>query len=163
VAGSINAYTAQVDRVLGAGQGLFAAAAGVEIGGAVTSAPDSPGLTGDVNEAAERYRRGSAGLSQLDADTTAAAHEGRDEAQRGHAAATAAMETAHAQAAAITGTSGSPAGVRLLVSRMDERLAAIQNQIADTQATNRVLALRLRQVAAQYRQTGAEDRKVHGG
>jgi len=41
----------------------------------------------------------------------------------------------------------SPAGVKLLVSTMDERLAAMQPQIDTTEAQNRVLALRLGQLA----------------
>jgi peptidoglycan DL-endopeptidase CwlO len=176
VAGSIKAYTTQVDRVLGAGQGLFGSASGGRVADdgdrpSVTPPPDTAtdkGLAGDVNDAAERYRRGCAGLRQLDAHTDGIADVGRDEARRGHAGATAAMETAHDQAAAITPTSTtSPSGVRLLVSRMDERLAAMQNQIADTQASNRVLALRLRQVATEYRRAAVpseSDRKpMHGG
>lgn len=97
-------------------------------------------------------------MSALNTYTNGVAGAGNDEARRAHAAVTATVNTAHAQAAAITSRSDSPARVRMLVSRMDERLAAMQHQIADTHASNRVFALRLRQLAARYRQA-APDRK----
>jgi cell wall-associated NlpC family hydrolase len=60
---------------------------------------------------------------------------------------------ARSQAAAIAPAAGSPAGVKLLVSSMDERLAAMQRQLDTTKAQNRLLATRLRQLAAAYRMT----------
>ena len=165
MAGSISAYVAQVDHVLGAGQGLFAAAVGPgghllddgtgnDGGEALTAMPpcaETTGVAGAVREAAERYWHDQASLSRLDADTRALAGAGRDAAQQGHAGASAMTQTAHTQSEAIAPAGNSSAGVRLLVLRMDERLAAMQNQIADTQASHRVLASRLRQLAAQYR------------
>ena len=63
--------------------------------------------------------------------------------------------SARSQAAAIAPATGSPAGVRLLVGSMDERLAAMQREIDTTKAQNRLLATRLRQVAAAYRTTAS--------
>ena len=77
------------------------------------------------------------------------------ERRRGSAASTGVRDTARAQAAAIAPATGSPAGVKLLVSSMDERLAAMQRQLDATKAQNRVLTTRLRQLAAAYRMTAA--------
>jgi hypothetical protein len=48
----------------------------------------------------------------------------------------------------------SPAGVRLIVATMDEHLAAMQRQLQATTEQNRVLAVRLRQLAMAYRGMG---------
>jgi hypothetical protein len=58
-----------------------------------------------------------------------------------------------AQADAIAPGARSPAGVRLLVSSMDERLEAMQREIDTAKAQQRLLATRLRQLAAAYRMT----------
>ena len=57
--------------------------------------------------------------------------------------------------AAIAPAARSPAGVKLLVSNMDERLAAMQRQLDTTKAQNRLLATRLRQLANAYRMSTA--------
>ena len=87
--------------------------------------------------------------------TTARRGTGSAERQRGSAASTGVRDTARSQAAAIAPATGSPAGVKLLVSSMDERLAAMQRQLDTTKAQNRLLATRLRQLAAAYRMTAA--------
>ena len=157
--GSVGAYVAQVDRVLGAGQGLFPAWVGpVGVDGGEPSVPAAPPRSGTsvgVSEAGEEYRRSWRGVTGLDGQATDSAGQGSVEGQRGRVGASGVRETARSQAAAIAPAAGSPAGVRLLVSSMDERLAAMQRQIDTTKTQNRLLATRLRQVAAAYRMAAA--------
>ena len=94
-------------------------------------------------------------MTGLDAQVTDSAGRGSAEGQRGRVGATGVRESARSQAAAIAPAAGSPAGVRLLVGSMDERLAAMQREIDTTKAQNRLLATRLRQVAAAYRTTAS--------
>ena len=153
--GSVGAYVAQVDRVLGAGQGLFPAWSGpVGVAGGEPSVPAPPPRSGTavgVSGVGEDYRRSWRGVTGLDAQATDSAGRGSAEGQRGRVGATGVRERARSQAAAIAPAAGSPAGVRLLVWSMDERLAAMQREIDTTKTQNRLLATRLRQVAAAYR------------
>ena len=166
--GSVGAYVAQVDRVLVAGQGLFPNAggpAGVTGSGGPTTVPSVPGrsaLDAGVADAGAQYRRQWGTVTGLDAQTNGAAGEGQAEGRRGRAGATAVRDTARSQAAAIAPSTGSPGGVRLLVSTMEDRLTALQREIDTTKAQNRLLGERLRQVALAYRMgsTGASAR--HG-
>jgi cell wall-associated NlpC family hydrolase len=87
----------------------------------------------------------------LDSRTNGSAGDGKAENERGYAGATGVRDSARSQAAAIAPATGSPAWVKLLVSSMDERPAAMQRQIDTTKTQNRLLATRLRQVAAAYR------------
>ena len=152
----MGAYVAQVDRVLAAGQGLFPASTGPgSVGGggepAVPPAPSRSGLNVGVSGAGEDYRQSWRGVAALDVQTNGGAADGKAENERGQAGATGVRQTAQSQAAAIAPATGSPAGVKLLVSSMDERLAAMQREIDTTKAQNRLLATRLRQIAAAYR------------
>ena len=151
MSGSVGAYVAQVDRVLGAGQGLFASSTGPGgVGGgepAVPAPPPRSGLNVGVSGAGEDYRRSRVGVVGLDARTNGAAGDGKSETERGRAGAAGVRETARIQAAAIAPATGSPAGVRLMVSRMDERLAGMQRELDTTKVQNRLLATRLRQLA----------------
>lgn len=147
---------AHVDRVLGAGQSLFPASTGpggVDSGGepAVPSPPGGSPLSTGADEAGEEYRRRWRGVTVLDAQTKGTEGEGSAEGQHGRTEATGVRETARAQAAAMAPTTRSPGGVKLLVSSMDERLAAMQREMETTKAQNRLLATRLRQVAAAHR------------
>ena len=156
MSGSVGAYVAQVDRVLGAGQGLFPAStgpAGVGAGGEPSppSPPARSGLNVGATGAGEQYRGNWSTISGLDAQTNGAAADGKAENQRGRSGATGVRESARTQAAAIAPATGSPAGVKLLVSTMDERLAAMEREITTTKAQNRLLATRLRQLAMSYR------------
>ena len=160
MSGSVGAYVAQVDRVLAAGQGLFPASTGpgsVGAGGepAVPPAPSRSGLNVGVSGAGQDYRQSWRGVAALDAQTNGGAVDGKAENERGEAGATGVRQTAQSQAAAIAPATGSPAGVKLLVSSMDERLAAMQREIDTTKAQNRLLATRLRQIAAAYRTAAA--------
>ena len=49
----------------------------------------------------------------------------------------------------------SPAGAQLVMATMDQHLAAMQRQLDQTTAQNRLLARRLRELAAGYRGMGA--------
>jgi len=156
----VGAYVAQVDRVLAAGQGLFPASTGPgSVGGggepAVPPAPSRSGLNVGVSGAGEDYRQSWRGVAALDARTNGGAADSRAENERGLAGATGVRQTAQSQAAAIAPATGSPAGVKLLVSSMDERLAAMQREIDTAKAQNRLLATRLRQIAAAYRTAAA--------
>jgi len=150
---------AQVDRVLAAGQGLFPASTGPGlVGGGEPGLPPPPpksGLNVGVSGAGEDYRQSWRGVAALDVQTNGGAADGKAENERGQAGATGVRQTAQSQAAAIAPATGSPAGVKLLVSSMDERLAAMQREIDTTKAQNRLLATRLRQIAAAYRTAAA--------
>ena len=63
-------------------------------------------------------------------------------------------DQARAQAAAIAPMANSAAGMRLMVSTMDQHVAAMQQQVDTTHAQNQALTTRLRQVAATYRGEG---------
>ena len=155
----MGAYVAQVDRVLAAGQGLFPASTGPgSVGGGEPGLPPPPpksGLNVGVTGAGEDYRQSWRGVAALDVQTNGGAADGKAENERGQAGATGVRQTAQSQAAAIAPATGSPAGVKLLVSSMDERLAAMQREIDTTKAQNRLLATRLRQIAAAYRTAAA--------
>ncbi|MGW4101584.1 hypothetical protein, partial [Mycobacterium sp. NPDC004974] len=158
--GSVGAYVAQVDRVLSAGVGLFPEFGGgsgrVDGGGpAVPGAPPGGRLQTGVEGAAGSYRQGWTGVSGLDADTNTAAADGRSAGEQGRGGASGVRDSARSQAAAIAPATGTPAGSRLMVSTMDERLAAMQQQIDTTKAQNKLLAARLRQVAQAYRASAA--------
>ncbi|WP_396911083.1 hypothetical protein [Mycolicibacterium sp.] len=158
--GSVGAYVAQVDRVLSAGVGLFPEFGGgsgrVDGGGPVVpGAPSGGRLQTGVEGAAGSYRQGWSGVSGLDADTNTAAAEGRSAGAQGRGGASGVRDSARSQAAAIAPATGTPAGSRLMVSTMDERLAAMQQQIDTTKAQNKLVAARVRQLAQAYRAISA--------
>jgi peptidoglycan DL-endopeptidase CwlO len=155
----VGAYITQVDRVLGSGQALYGAPTSpAGVGAAEPTIPPAPakgGLNLGLVGAADRYGQQSRGITALDTDTSSTAGTGSAERQRGSAASTGVRDTARSQAAAIAPVAGTPAGVKLLVSSMDERLAAMQRQLDTTKAQNRILATRLQQLAMAYRMTTA--------
>ena len=164
--GSVGAYVAQVDRVLGSGQALYTAPAGpagvASDEPTVPLAPVKSGLNLAVPGAADRYGERWRGVTALDAENNGTAGTGSTERRRGSAGSTGVRETARSQAAAIAPAAGSPAGVKLLVSSMDERLAAMQRQLDTTKAQNHLLATRLRQLATAYRMTAAASPLTRG-
>lgn len=156
----VGAYIAQVDRVLAAGQGVFPAAgpgAGSVLaqGPGVPSAPADSALGSGASRAGDGYRRTWSAVTGLDDRTNTASAAGSAEGQNGRAGATGVRQSAASSAAAIAPATGTPAGVKTLVSSMDDRLAAMQRQLDTTQAHNRLLATRLRQVAMAYRTASA--------
>lgn len=155
----MGAYVAQVDRALGSGQALYPASMG-PVGVATdlpASPPPPPGSSGTaegVDAAGGRYQSQWQTARGTDGQASNAAAAGKAEAQAGRAGATGVRGSAQAQAAAIAPATGSPAGVKLLVSAMDDKLAAMQRQLTTTQEQNRLLAVRMRQLVGAYSQMG---------
>ena len=155
----MGAYVAQVDRALGSGQGLYPASIGpvgvaADVPGSPPAPPGRSGTAGGVDQAGGRYQSQWQATQDVDGQANRAASAGQAEAQAGRAGATGVRGSAQAQAAAIAPATGSPAGVKLLVSAMDDKLAAMQRQLTTTQEQNRLLALRMRQAAMAYRAGG---------
>ena len=157
---------AGVDRLLTRGFGLFPAAggagggvfaAGGGDGGAAVPAPPAggSGLGSGAGVAGGVYGQTQAAVGGLDADSGQSAGQADGVGAAGRAGSGAVRDSARSQAAAIAPLSNSAAGMRLMVSTMDERLAAMQRQLDTTTAQNQVLATRLRQVAEAYRGMGA--------
>jgi hypothetical protein len=105
--------------------------------------------------AAQDYRGSWAQVTGLDDDANATAGAGDATGQNGRSGATGVRQTAQSAAAAIAPATGSPAGVKVLVSTMDERMADMQRQIDTTKAQNKLLAGRMRQMVMAYRAMGA--------
>ena len=155
----MGAYVAQVDRALGSGQALYPASMGSV--GVATDLPPSPppppgssGTAQGADAAGGRYQSQWQTARGVDGQASSAASAGQAEAQAGRAGATGVRGSAQAQAAAIAPATGSPAGVKLLVSAMDDKLAAMQRQLTTTQEQNRLLAVRMRQLLGAYGQMG---------
>ncbi len=153
-----------MDRLLNRGHGLFPAggagrggvfAAG---GGGGASVPEVPcggsGLGGGVANAGGKYSRARAAVVGLDVESGQVAGEGGAVGASGRAGAGVIRDQARAAGAAVGPLGSSPAGVRMVVATMDEHLAAMQRQLQVTTEQNRVLALRLRQLATAYRGMG---------
>ena len=155
----MGAYVAQVDHALGTGQGLYPSSLG-PVGVATDlppAAPPTPGTSGTASGAAAaggQYQGAWQAAQGVDSQANGASTAGQAEAQTGRAAATGVRGAAQSQAAAIAPATGSPAGVRALVSAMDDKLAAMQRQLTTTQEQNRLLAVRMRQAAMAYRAAG---------
>jgi cell wall-associated NlpC family hydrolase len=168
VGGGVGAYVAQVDRVLAAGQGMFPASGpgpgGVDAGGPAAPAPPPHSrLAAGVGAAGDEYRRSWDAVAGFDDQTNTAAGQGSAEGGAGRAAAAGIRQSAATAAAAIAPATGTPAGVKALVSNMDDRLAAMQRQIESTKAQNQLLAGRLRQIAMAYRAAAAAPTAMPGG
>jgi peptidoglycan DL-endopeptidase CwlO len=152
----VGAYIAQVDRVLAAAQGVFPAAGGpgsvLSQGPGVPAAPADSALGTAASNAGDGYKRTWGAVTGLDAQTNGTSAAGAAEGQTGRARATGVRQSAASAAAAIAPATGSPAGVKTLVTSMDDRLAAMQRQLDTTKAQNQLLATRMRQIAMAYRQ-----------
>jgi SLT domain-containing protein len=163
---SVGEFVAGVDRLLTRGLGLFPvaggsgggvfAAGGGGGGGAVPAPPaGGSGVGSGAAVAGGVYEQTQAAVGGLDTDSGQTAGQADGVGAAGRAGSGVVRDSARAQAAAIAPMSSSAAGMRLMVSTMDERLAAMQRQLDTTTAQNRVLATRLRQVAEAYRGLGA--------
>ena len=158
-----------MDRLLTRAHGLFAAGAGDGAGGVFAagggSVPAVPagggGLAGGVATAGGVYEQSRAGVSGLDVDSGQTAEAGGAVAGQGRAGAGVIRDQARTVAAATAPMGNSAAGARLVVAAMDQHLAAMQRQLDTTTEQNRVLALRLRQLAEAYR--GAGSARMGGG
>ena len=168
VSGSVGAYVAQVDHALGTGQGLYPSSLG-PVGVATDlppAAPPTPGTSGTASGAAAaggQYQGAWQAAQGVDSQANGASTAGQAEAQTGRAAATGVRGAAQSQAAAIAPATGSPAGVRALVSAMDDKLAAMQRQLTTTQEQNRLLAVRMRQLLGAYGRMGGMGASPMGG
>ena len=152
----VGAYVAQVDRVLASAEGVFPAAGGPgsvsSQGPGVPAAPADSALSAGAGNAGDGYKRTWGTVTGLDVQTNGTSAAGAAEGQNGRAGATGVRQSAASAAAAIAPATGSPAGVKTLVTSMDDRMAAMQRQIESTKAQNRLLATRMRQMAMAYRQ-----------
>jgi hypothetical protein len=155
----VDAYVAHVDALLAAGQSLFGISTGpTSLSGTDQAMPIPPpqsGLNVGVSGTRDDYEQNWRTMTALDAQTDSWADAGRSENERARTAATTVRDTARARADAIAPSASSLAGVRRLVSTMDERLEAMQREIDTAKAQQRVLATRLRQLAAAYRMTAS--------
>ncbi|TXH20424.1 MAG: NlpC/P60 family protein [Mycobacterium sp.] len=146
--------------MLAGGQGLFPqggpGTGALNAGGARVpeAPPGASAMSVGSGNAAQDYRGNWAKVAGLDDDASATAGAGEANGQQGRTGATGVRQTAQTAAAAIAPATGNPAGVKMLVSTMDDRLADMQRQIDTTKAQNKLLAARLRQMAMAYRSMG---------
>ena len=132
---------------------MFAAGGGR---GWVPAAPVVGGsLTGGVTAAGGAYQRAHVVATGLDADSGQAVDRGGAVGAQGRAASGVIRDQARAVGAATAVLGRSPAGVQLIMATMDQHLSAMQRQLDQTTAQNRLLALRLRELAVAYRGIGS--------
>jgi hypothetical protein len=156
----VGAYVAHVDGLLAAGQSLFGHSTGpTRLSGSgqhpMPPPPPKSGLSRVVTGIRDDYQQNWRTVTALDAHTDGQTSVGRSENERAGAAATAVRSTARAQADAIAPGARSTAGVRRLVSTMDERLEAMQREIDTAKTQQRLFATRLRQLGTAYRMTSS--------
>jgi hypothetical protein len=142
-------YVAQVDRILAAAVSLFPAEEhGADLqrnpapmGGDV---PDGDsGLAAATGEASSRYRRDDARAVALSDALHSTVTEAVTHARQASASARAISHTAATSARAVLAEGSEPHNLVLLVSRMDDRLAAMQDQIAQTRQRLQVSAQKI--------------------
>ena len=97
------------------------------------------------------YEQAQAGVSGSGWGFGAGSRGGGAVADQGRAGAGVIRDQARTVGAATAPLGRSPAGARLVVAAMDQHLAAMQRQLDQTTEQNRLLALRLRQLAEGYR------------
>ncbi len=160
------AFVAGVDRLLSRGHDLFPAGGGVAGGrvfaagggrGLVPAAPagGDSSLTGGATAAGGTYQRAHVVAAGFDTDSGEAVDQGAGVGVQGRAASGVIRDQARAVGAASAALGRSPAGARLIMATMDQHLEAMQRQLDQATAQNRLLALRLRQLAAGYRGVGS--------
>jgi len=94
-------------------------------------------------------------MDGLDGDSGQAVTHGGAVGAQGRVASGVIRDQARAVGAATAGLGRSPAGAQLIMATMDQHLAAMQRQLDQTTAQNRLLAMRLRELAAGYRGIGS--------
>jgi len=162
---SVGEFVAGVDRLLTRGHGLFPAGGPGEGGqvfaagagrGPVPAAPSGDSsLTGGATAAGGAYQQAHAGTDGLDEGSGQAVTHGGAVGAQGRVASGLIRDQARAVGAATAALGRSPAGAQLIMATMDQHLAAMQRQLDQTTAQNRLLALRLRELAAGYRGIGS--------
>lgn len=158
---SVAQFVAGVDRLLTRGHGLFPAGGGVGGGrvfgagaghGEVPAAPaGGGGLTGGATAAGGSYHQAHVTAAGFDANSGDTVDQGGAVGQQGRAASGVIRDQARAMGATTAALGRSPAGAQLVMATMDQHLEAMQRQLDQTTQQNRLLALRLRQLAAGYR------------
>lgn len=133
---------------------MFAAGGGR---GPVPAAPagGDSSLTGGATAAGGTYQRAHVVAAGFDTDSGEAVDQGAGVGVQGRAASGVIRDQARAVGASSAALGRSPAGARLILATMDQHLEAMQRQLDQTTAQNRLLALRLRQLAAGYRGMGS--------
>ena len=127
-------------------------------GGGRGPVPAAPGgdssMIGGATAAGGAYQQAQAGTDGLDENSGQAVTHGGAVGAQGRAASGLIRDQARAVGAATAALGRSPAGAQLIMATMDQHLAAMQHQLDQTTAQNRLLALRLRELAAGYRGIG---------
>ena len=145
-----------VDGLLSAGCALFPdASAGADaVGGETVAAPAPPagGALADGVSAvvAGGYERVRSHVERLDENARRAVTEAGEEGLNARNRAVQVRESARVQAAAVLPFTNTAAGLRLLVSALDEQSAALRREVDATQKANVRLADRLREAADGY-------------
>jgi hypothetical protein len=131
-------YVAQVDRILTAAVSLFPAEEhGADLqrdpAPAGRDLPDGDsGLAASAGEASSRYLRHDARAVALNDALHSSVAEAITQAQQANESARAISQTAASGARAVLAEGADPHNLVLLVSQMDDRLAAMQDHIKQT-------------------------------
>lgn len=143
-----HSYVAEVDRVLAAAVSLFPTEQQrAQLLHDTAPAVDLPGGRGGLAEAAEEaaqlYRTDDARVAGLSDALSEAVKQVSAQAQQGGASALAIRQTAATGAQAVTAEGSAPHNLILLVSQMDDRLSAMQEQIDHTRQRFETAAQRI--------------------
>ena len=142
-------YVAQVDRILAAAVSLFPAEThGAELqrdpAPAGRDLPDGDsGLATATGEASDRYRRDDARAVALSDALHSSVAEAVTHARQANESARAIAQTAATGARAVLAEGSDPHNLVLLVSQMDDRLAAMQDHIKQTRERLHVSAQKI--------------------
>jgi hypothetical protein len=149
-----------VDGPLSAGCALFpdVAPGGDVIGGEPAAPPKPPAggaLADGVTAVSGDYERAQSDVQGLDEMSRRAAAAAGEEGFNARSRAVQVRESARVRASAILPHTNSPAGMKLLVSTMDEQLRALQREVDTTKKANAAFADQLREAADGYRRLSA--------
>ena len=147
----VDAYVQHVDRLLAGARTLFPDQGGstVDLSDDQPAEPlstpeETGGLGTTVAQAASGYHGARSHSGQVAADLRAVAAAARSSAHEAGGTAVGIRQTAAAHAAAIRPETAAPEAMVLLVTRMDERLAQMQDHLAASKATLEDAATRVR-------------------
>lgn len=150
----VDAYVQHVDRLLAGARALFpddggvaaADTSGLEPPTAPLSAPEeTSGLGSTVGQAASAYHGVRSHSGGIIAELHTVAASARSSAHEAGSTAVGIRQTAATHAAAIRPETAAPEAVVLLVTRMDERLAQMQDHLTASRAALEDAALRVRE------------------
>jgi hypothetical protein len=156
-----------IDRLLGRGAALFPAAEpNLELsGGEVVAAPvptSGGGLAAGLASAGGELARARSATQQLDEDSGQAVAAAGETGVGGRRGVERLRAGARQQVAAIMPMTNSSAGMRLMVSALDDRLAAMQQHIDSVKDANVTAARQLREIADSYVQAGPNSTSSEG-